>query len=297
MEGRLYFGFQTLGLTNLQSYNAIKGLLDSLEATINSIESRGLVSVDVAENWVEEKISGKDFWEVIATVLNSQELGLVSKDIYDRLLNSRIKKGLDFKNIAVNLNNNPDITKNSFYGVLKTNTDWLGVYADYQVSDLQELNDFYEYFLREHPVSEQSFVDRAKKYFLNLDWSNDIAITMRSHGKSSSQASYGQAPTIGICGFSYGVFDTLKTLNDIDLSNKSTQAILGEIAASSGFQCTAQGGNKSHLRFDNINCEFHVKIHTNNTNDGVYYQDRVYFGFAPTCDSRRIYVAHSGQHL
>lgn len=89
--------------------------------------------------------------------------------------------------------------------------------------------------------------------------------------------------------------------NQTDLLKKfSLEASLDEIA-------TLEGSNKTRLKFsfknekggnEEVVCEPHIKLCTNNTNDGIYYFHRIYFSFGrPSIQSSKILIAHIGKHL
>lgn len=86
-----------------------------------------------------------------------------------------------------------------------------------------------------------------------------------------------------------------------DLLKKfSIQASLDEIA-------TLEGANKTRLRFsfkneeggdEEVVCEPHIKLSTNNTNNGSYYFNRIYFAFGkPSIQNSKTLIAHIGKHL
>lgn len=92
-----------------------------------------------------------------------------------------------------------------------------------------------------------------------------------------------------------------QNLNHTDLLKEfSLKAGLDEIA-------TLEGSNKTRLKFsfkndkgenEDVICEPHIKLSTNNTNDGTYYYHRIYFSFGkPNIQNSKILIAHIGKHL
>jgi len=70
---------------------------------------------------------------------------------------------------------------------------------------------------------------------------------------------------------------------------------------------TLEGSGKDKLEFsfkneqgedEGVVCEPHIKLCKNNTNDGIYYYNRIYFSFGkPSIQSSKVLIAHIGKHL
>jgi hypothetical protein len=143
------------------------------------------------------------------------------------------------------------------------------------------------------------FIDECKKYYPELFF---------------HECNYDSVGKI-LDGFSNKIVFHLNALNDIFpnllseknynnhtelLSNFSTLAVLDETA-------TLEGSNKDRLNFnfknnqgefESIVCEPHIKLCTNDSSDGHYYQNRIYFYFGKkNIQDSKILVGHIGEHL
>lgn len=313
MEGIIYFGRHTINVDDWSDSSNVLPTLRKLSELMQSINSTNYSKSRVPENWYEEPES---FFDKVETVLKGQSdlIGQVYSQLFDRAFMTSIFKEKGYLDARDDItNNNPNSVETEYYGAMRLGNEWPDVPSDLHVSSLDELTSFAIKFLIEHPQGEASFLSRCKKIFPNLVFAPDLEGRLKSHGRPSKDGavkkkrSRSGAPKVtGINGFSNEVTKAFVTLNKLSTDAGTPQEIMHKVKEISGFDCTQEGGNKAHLRFpfvnnsgqeETINCEFHIKIHNHNTPDGVRYEERVYFGFVHIENSRRILIAHSGQHL
>ena len=308
MQGIVYFGLQSLNANEWSAPNDIVNDISQLKNTVDMINNSSHSMVKVPHDWYDESCLPIGFWEILETACNGDQglVGVLSQQLYDSALNNCIDNNVSFECITQNVqNNNPCHEQKEFYGVLKLEANWNDISPEYHVSSGLDLYHLALKVLSERPIDELSYSDLCKKVFTNLNFHGGFADSLLTHGSISQESKYSSPSITGINGFSVSTTRSLRSLNDIELDDKSTQEILSELAATSGFECTPQGSNKGQLKFTfdlngisiEVNCEFHLKINRNNCCDGVYYQDRLYFGFYTNEGTRNIYVAHSGCHL
>ncbi|WP_404341254.1 hypothetical protein [Pseudoalteromonas mariniglutinosa] len=308
MQGIVYFGLQSLNPTGWGVPNDINNDIEQLKNIVDIVNTSLHSKVKVPHNWYDEPCLPVGFWEKLETVCAGDQglIGALSQQLYDSALNDCIDNQASFECVSQNVeNNNPCHVQKEFYGVLKLGTDWKGISPEYHIKSDIDMYQLALMILRERPVDEFSYSALCKKVFSNLTFHEEFDDTLKTHGATSKESQYTSPSITGINGFSRSITNSLKALNDIQLDDKSTKAILAEIAATAGFDCTPQGSDKKQLKFSfnldgkvvEINCEFHIKISKNNSDDGVFYQDRIYFGFYTSNVRRQIFVAHSGCHL
>lgn len=308
MQGIVYFGHQSLNTEKWNQIQEIEDELENLKALIENVNSSYFARVTVPHNWFEERCSSLDFWEKLTEICsgNHELFGYITQQLFDGAFNNCIDKSCNLENALNNVaENNPSLENAEFYGVIKGLNDWTGIPVNYSVSSKQDLIALARMMLSKHSIGEPNFAFLCKYVFPNLEFHSDFAETLRTHGATSKESSYTSPAIRGVNGFSVAITSALKAMDEIDLREKGTKAILAEIAANSGFECSPQGPKKDQLKFEfyrdnkafKVNCEFHIKINRNNSNDGVHYHDRIYFGFATSNGNRKILVAHSGCHL
>lgn len=308
MEGVVYFGLHTLDVNSWRNQSLIDAALNAAMELIIKINDSGYASVKVPEDWSMVPHSSRTFWDKLNEVFKGQNdlLTFVTTKLFNEVFNKCLVKNVSYETAEQSIKSeNPNLEKMEYYAALKLDKNWPQVSPDLHVSNDKDMYNVALKFLTEAPFNEASYSGRSSKIFSNLIFGSGFAGALNGHGTTSELSKYSKAPTTGICGFSSGVTKSLMTLNLIDLNGKTTTDILAEVAAKSGFGCTVEGGKNQHLKFQcndgdevkTINCEFHIKINSNNENDGVYYQDRIYFGFFGQGADQKIFVAHSGKHL
>ena len=305
MQGIIYFGHQSLNTEEWNDKEKISNEISHLTDLIDQINKSSFAKVKVPHNWYDERCSLSNFWDKLTEICSGDSglFGHITQQLFDLALNNCIDKNCCFENALENINNNNASEHNSeFYGAIKRTLDWTNVHTNYHVSCVSDLYHLGTFILAEHQIGETSYSNLCQNVFANLKFHHDFEDTLKTHGMASRDSKYRSAPVTGINGFSNSTTRSLKALNEINLISKSTKEILAEVAARSGFDCTPQGAGKKQLVFTfncsgKVNCEFHIKIDRNNNNDGVYYQDRIYFGFVSSDATRKIVVAHSGWHL
>ena len=192
-----------------------------------------------------------------------------------------------------------------YYLALKTTTNWPNIDGLLNVGTPEELYKSALVCLRDAPISEASYIARCERVFSKLIFHPNVGETLKRHGQANAEAQYSPARVQGVRGFSYSITDALSALNEVELQGKTTDQILSEVKSRSGFDCSPQGKGKDKLKFkynngtieEELNCEFHIKICSDNDTSATFYQDRVYFGFCVNDGEKKIFVAHSGQHL
>ncbi|UTW59294.1 hypothetical protein KFE96_03015 [Kordiimonas sp. SCSIO 12603] len=317
MDGIVFFGPHSIDITAWTDIQHVDNALNNLKSLIRVINKSGYAKVKVPEDWAEEPNPDYNFWDGIEIVVdgNSQLMGHIFTELYDQTFSECIDTKTNYSDAVLYLtDNNPDEKKLQYYGAFKLENFWPSISEEIHVSDENQLNKWAHVYLAKAPINEDNYTDRCQKIFPNLIFHHDFPETLKSHGSASPAKdakgkkirSYAKAPVPGIQGFSENVTIALAALNTIQLEGKTTEEILLEVRAASGFDCTPQGSNKERLKFlhtlsdgtqKTVNCEFHIKFSSNNTNDGVEYKERVYFGFVEDQDCKRILVAHSGTHI
>lgn len=307
MEGIVFFGPHTIDVNSWKEQSLIDISLDKAMGLIIEINKSDFAVVRVPEDWSTFQYFSRNFWDNLETVFQGKNdlLTYVTTKLFDEVFKKCIVKNGTYEDAEESLKNrNPNFEKMEYYAALKLDQNWPQIPTELHVSNYVDARAVALKFLAEEPLSEKNYSVRCENIFSNLNFHTDFSDTLYGHGKASKKSNYSNAPITGICGFSGSVTKSLTTLNSIDLCGKTTSIILAEIAAISGFDCTVEGANKAHLRFKHkddeekpINCEFHIKIDKNNQDDGVHYQDRIYFGFIGQGADKKIFVAHSGKHL
>jgi hypothetical protein len=306
VKGIIFFGGHSFDVASWSDSSILDSALDTVLSLTREINASGHSTVNVPVDWSEIICDSQNFWDRLynATQGHNDLVGYVVGKLFNEVFNSCVDKTRTHRSAELSLTtDNPSIREMEYYGVMKLDHNWPNIPIELQVSSNTELYNLAKKFLVESPLSEESYTVRCKDIFSNLLFHPNFMNTLKAHGTISAESNYSKAPITGICGFSKGVTNSLETLNSVKLDNKSTQEILAEIAAKSGFACTPEGGKNNHLKFrcdsvdKTINCEFHIKINKNNTENGVYYQDRIYFGFVTENELKKIYVVHSGNHL
>jgi len=309
MEANVYFSHFSLDLEKWNQEGECQNILASLRGLLSQIQVSTYGKVIIPDRWHEVIISAKNIFEYIRDDIfkgDDQLFGAVLKQIYDETL-----RGCKNENITTIIaserisSGQPSGDNLGFFAALKYTTNWDNIPNEYHVSCESDLRKLAEQFMRDFPVDEESFTERAKKVFNNLEFHADVAVTMRTHGKVNSKAKYGAAAITGITGFSQSVVKALSALNQVTLAGKTTRQIQAEVSAISGFDCSPQGNGKSALDakwvemgVTDIDCQYHVKISkSNREGDNTFYQDRIYFGFKNDAAGKKIFVIHSGWHL
>lgn len=303
MNGILFLGVHSLDLGKYCSREDAFSRLVFLESFFGEISDSNVMSVRVPEDWSEQGCDGKTFWENLIETLggNNKLLGEFSSQL-ERFIGGKKSKETSYVKAFTFLEDNVrDTEKLEYYKAIKGTEFWEDLPQDRHVSNIHEVKESAVFYLAEMPVDESSYLARCLNIFKNLDFHENFLASLKSHGEISSKSKYSKAPVTGISGFSKSVTKSLLILDSLEISNKSTQSLLSEIQAESGFSCSPEGRNNSRLKLSyngvNVNCEFHIKINQNNQEDGVFYQDRIYFGFLGVNGDRRILVSHSGKHL
>lgn len=305
----VYFGQRSINISTWSDVSLVDDALRVIRNLIETINRSGYAKVKIPKDWGDVKLSSENFWEKIDAVFQGQNdlIGYIYQELFERVFNGCIDQNRSYKDAEAQLiDQKPTEGSAEYYGVFKQHEIWPEVPANIHISDEQELTNWAQKFLIEAPVNEISYTERCEAIFSNLIFHDEFSETLKGHGTITKESKYGKAPETGIYGFSSSVTNALSVLNKLDIQGKETKNILSEVQAMSGFECTEQGGKKAHLKFSHkfkggntqtISSEYHIKINTNNRNDGVYYQDRIYFGFIEHDRVKKIFVAHSGRHL
>lgn len=310
MDGIVYFSRHSLNLENWANLETIFENITTLQGVISEINLSNIAILRIPNLWADSKLNGLTFWEELDSLTNgnSEIMGYVSRILYDSVFQNSLDKNINVEQ-AVNriINNNPDTKEMEYYAALKNGNNWPDVPAKLHVEDDESLCEFGLEFLQTHPHNEGSYFKRCCGLFGNLIFHPNVEKTLKAHGTVSVNSKYGKAPVTGISGFSISVANSLRVLNSIDLANKSTNEILGEIRANSEFKVSGEGADNARLAFDfvlgnqnlqtRLNCEYHIHISKNNRNDSTYFQDRLYFGFTRSDGERQIVIGHCGNHL
>ncbi len=300
MDGIVFFGRHSLDVDSWAEEPRIITVLERLEKLITEINLSGFASVKTPINWHEEVVDTQGFWDKLVEVTNNQKdlMVLVSRALFDGVFAKSTLKSKSYQDAHLDITqNNPNPDDKEYYAALKLDSNWPGVPEELHVQSNSDAFKQSVSLLRKHPIDEVSYALRSSKIFKNLSFHEHFADTLKTHGAANKKAKYGKAPVLGICGFSNAVTKCLQVLNEIEPAERPIQELLREIQALAGLPCSAQGGNKAHLTYNSINCEYHIKISRNNRDDNVFYQDRLYFGFCADGGQIKIFIAHSGQHL
>ncbi|HCE2477905.1 hypothetical protein [Vibrio parahaemolyticus] len=170
---------------------------------------------------------------------------------------------------------------------------YLNIARNYKFKDRVEFGVYYERMLQVHPVSSESYYDRASSHFANIVYHSDCGDTLDEMGDG------------GINSFSIAITKCLKALNDYKAQMKIPEDlnILGHMA---DCDCSNQGKNgKDDMKFsfpeiseNDVNCEYHLKPNSSNDpKDSTYYHKRIYFTFADIKGEIKTFVASIGPHL
>lgn len=278
----------------------IKESIDSLRQVITQILESGFARVKIPKGWDTWNYDGKTFWDKLSEIFegDKSKMIFVSTYLFDRVFRGcefQTKSFGDALNDLTNLN--PNIADEEYYSALRMANLWPPIPEELHDANLDDCYHRAVRILEDFPVSEISFAQRSKSVFGSLTFHENFETTLSGHGKTSKYSNYSQARITGIAGFSNAVTKCLKTLNDYVFTQRDTRLILRDLAAKAGFECTAEGGNNQHLKFNNINCEYHFKICQSNDENETDYKDRLYFGFLNTNGQRSFLIAHSGIHL
>jgi hypothetical protein len=169
----------------------------------------------------------------------------------------------------------------------------LNLVRNHKFKNKIEFDCYYEKLLSTHPVSSESYYERASSHFTNIIYHSECGNTLDNIGDG------------GINSFSITITKCLKALNDHKAQKKIPEdlRIIGHMA---GCDCTTQGSNgKKDMKFyfpeiseDDVNCEYHLKPkHSNDPRDNNYYHKRIYFTFSEFEGEIRTFVASIGPHL
>lgn len=307
MQGIVFFSIYSFG-DEFWSTADILASLDHLEELAAPIKASTFSEVKTPSDWTDIAVAGETIFDLLqkASGYDQQLFGETLNRIFNNLLKQVPQSNTSFAGAIVKLQTTTiSIADNEYYLALKSSTDWPDIEGALNVSSPSDLYQNALVCLREAPVSEANYIERCGKVFSKLLFHPDVGETLKRHGQSNAKAKYAPARVQGIRGFSHSITDALSALNEIELQGKTTDQILCEVQSRSGFECSKQGKDKAKLRFsyndgtqeEKLNCEFHIKIHKDNDDAATYFQDRIYFGFCGEDDEKRIFVAHSGQHL
>lgn len=309
MDGITYFGSQSIDLNKWVDQAAVYDAITHIKKMFSEIGAgcRQYIKVEVPSDWADYVIDGVSFWDKLNEISNGDYtlVAFVATELFDSAFNQSINNSKSTADAITDLvNQNPNLIDLKYFSVLTVGGRWQSIPMNLHLENHKQLYIYAISILQNHPVNEDCFTKRAISIFSKINFHKNFSSTLAGHGQTSKVSNYGKAPITGIQGFSQSVAATLKVLHEVDLKHKSTKTILSEIQAQSGFDCTPEGGKSDHLNFnfqgtvpEKLNCEFHVKIHKNNQGDGVYYQDRLYFGFYTEKGQKKIAVAHCGKHL
>jgi len=307
VQGIVFFGVHSFGDQFWNNADVLESLDDS-EKLIVPLKSSSFSKVKTPSDWFDIKVASKTVFDVLEAASGGDHqlnASMLTK-VFDGLLRGVADSGVSFSDAIAKLRATPiNIEDDEYYLALKTTTNWPDIDGLLNVATPEELYQSALVCLRDAPVSEASYFTRCEKVFSKLIFHPDVGETMKRHGQANAAAKYAPARVQGICGFSQSVTTALCALNDVELQGKDTAQILSEVKNQSGFECSPQGKGKGKLKFGyndgtkeiELNCEFHIKIHKDNDDSATYFQDRIYFGFCMSGGEKRIFVAHSGQHL
>lgn len=309
MEALVYFGRYTIDLDSWVDQSLIFPNLKNLSTLMQEINACSYAKVKVPHDWLDEP---DPFFEKTEAVLNNDSIlfGQVYAEIYNEAFMASTFNKRGYLEAAKDIKNrNPNEDGTEYYGALKLGETWPDVPNNLHVSSTAELHAIALKFLIEHPLDEGCYLERCRKIFPNLVFAGDLEARLKSHGKTSKdgvikgkRSRYSPARVTGINGFSKEVTKAFDVLNLVSTKEGTPKEVMQRVTEISGYECTYEGGDKDHLQFKMddgkmLNCEYHIKIHNDNTRDGVRYEERVYFGFVGADTSRQIYIAHSGKHL
>ena len=307
MQGIVFFSIFSFG-DGFWTTADILASLDHLEELVAPIKASTFSEVKTPSDWAETVVPGGTIFDLLETASgNDQQLyGETLRKVYENLLRGMHDDGTSFADAMVKLQTKAiSIPDNEYYLALKSTTDWPDIEGTLNVSCSAELYQSALICLRDAPVSEANYFERCEKVFSRLIFDPNVRETLKRHGQANADAKYSPARVQGICGFSHSITDALSALNGVDLQGKTSSQVLDEVRNQSGFECSPQGKDKGNLRFKyndgtnekELNCEFHIKIHKDNDAAATHFQDRIYFGFCGEDDEKKVFVAHSGQHL
>lgn len=163
--------------------------------------------------------------------------------------------------------------------------------------------------LKNYPIDEKSFTERAKLLFCNINFHDDFEATL-STVKSGDFKLYSIEFTRALL----SLHNAVPKLSNTGNNQKDLITIRNETAvAGRTMGCTVQGSNKEGLcnksfkihdhqgdvhSLTNLNCEYHLKIDFDNTgnklNRDLY--NRAYFGLPLLAGKKHIALLHLGKH-
>jgi hypothetical protein len=307
LQAIVFFGIYSFG-DDFWTTTDILASLDHLEELVLPLKTSSFSEVKAPSDWTDITVPGGTIFELLegASGNDQQVYGETLRKVFENLLRGVHDNGINFADAVSKLQiKSISVADNEYYLALKSTTDWPDIEGALNVSNPAELYQSALTCLRDAPVSEADYFERCEKVFSRLIFDPNVGETLKRHGQANADAKYSPARVQGICGFSHSVTDALNALNGVELQGKNTRQILDEVRKQSGFECSPQGKDKGDLRFKyndgtkekELNCEFHIKIHKDNDAAATYFQDRIYFGFCGSEDEKKIFVAHSGQHL
>lgn len=172
----------------------------------------------------------------------------------------------------------------------------LNIARNYKFKGKIEFAAYYEELLSTHPVSNESYFERASSHFTNLLYQSECGETL-------------DRVTDGFCNYSVAFTRCLKALNDLSpIAERSTLEKINAIRARAGYACTEEGSSHANFKYpfvyndisySALGCQYHLKPSGNNTDgDSSFHQKRLYFGFIPLDTHKwKIAVAAIGPHI
>lgn len=172
----------------------------------------------------------------------------------------------------------------------------LNIARNYKFKGKIEFAAYYEELLSTHPVSNESYFERASSHFSNLLYQSECGETL-------------DRVTDGFCNYSVAFTRCLKALNDLSpIAERSTLDKIRTIGAKAGYECTEEGESHQNFKYPfdynnvsypSLGCQYHLKPSGNNDDgDSSFHHKRLYFGFIPlNAKEWKIAVAAIGPHI
>lgn len=178
------------------------------------------------------------------------------------------------------------------------------------VVDSVSLDQFNIDLLKNHPVSEEHFIARSELMFDNLQFHPNTAETLKTVRTGTfKDHTFQIVQSLQTLGYSQSNLSPCISANDADRTQISSWS--SKYGANS-LSCTGQGSNKPRFNFLlsdsedelSINCESHLKLNFNNNGEKIEERDergsknnRLYFGIHMHNGTKKLLVAHIGEHL
>lgn len=301
MEGHLYLHPKCVINALDNGLEAFKLFLDSIDKLLPEVQKGVRISASSLKD-ASDYLSGNHktvYEEIIDNIHSTVDSGALLHQL--NLLEAQIRNNhlsLEQMNKHLEEGNDDDY----YFGLIADKNmcadfveDYKKVYCGYT------LYQFHISFLEKLPVSEDSYADRCKDFFLYLEFDEEFRVKLKTFGEGSSALK-------GITHFSKVATEALTALNEHELTSTVPRDIFIDLQEKSGFPVSEQGESKSEKGLKRkvelpgglehpINCEYHFKMpHRNDDNNKDYYS-RLYFGIYPIGFGKKFYVYHLGKHL